>query len=171
MSAPSPFATKITARRSHAEMTLSGTEFTRRLSLHTCRPATKIRHYGILGSNHRAQDLPKHAKPWNARLGATNSVSPPIRRPHPAGHLPAAREDLICVGRLSRTDASCPSNVAPEGCACSPANRLWSATAREPMNAAHSLVLRVQSPRGFPARGSTARCYPARLPVGWFLYK
>ncbi|HAB16594.1 MAG TPA: IS91 family transposase [Verrucomicrobiales bacterium] len=86
------------------EMTLAGTEFVRRLSLHILPPGfTKIRHYGILGNNRRAQDIPRaraalEHSPWRQELSPSPPTPPPP--PAPATCPRCGGEDLICVGRL-----------------------------------------------------------------------
>ena len=81
-------------------MTLAGTEFVRRLSLHILPLGfTKIRHYGLLRNNRRAKDVPvaraalEHS-PWRQELSPSPPMSESAACPHCGG------EDLICVGRL-----------------------------------------------------------------------
>lgn len=88
------------------ELTLAGTEFVRRLALHILPPGfTKIRHYGILGNNRRAKDIPlaraalEHS-PWWMESAPPQTITPPPPPPEPATCPRCGGEDLICVGRL-----------------------------------------------------------------------
>ena len=86
------------------EMSLPGGEFVRRLSLHIL-PAgfTKIRHYGILGNNQRAAQVPlaraalEHSR-W--RLESAPVKRTPLPKPETQGCPRCGSEDLLCLGRL-----------------------------------------------------------------------
>jgi hypothetical protein len=87
------------------EMSLEGTEFVRRLALHILPPGfTKIRHYGILGNNRRAQDVrlaraALERSPWRMDSPPPKTLTPPPPRSHPTCTC-CQGEDLLCVGRL-----------------------------------------------------------------------
>jgi len=86
------------------ELTLAGTEFVRRLSLHILPPGfTKIRHYGILGNNRRAQLVPVARKAlegsrWHQALAPVKAMPKPERES--SGCPRCGGDDLVCVGRL-----------------------------------------------------------------------
>ena len=86
------------------EMTLDGTEFVRRLSLHILPSGfTKIRHYGILGNNRRAKLVPLARKAlegsrWHMALAPVKSLIKPEREA--SGCPQCGGDDLVCVGRL-----------------------------------------------------------------------
>ncbi|HEY6565787.1 MAG TPA: transposase, partial [Pirellulaceae bacterium] len=86
------------------EMTLSGSEFVRRLSLHILPPGfTKIRHYGLLGNNRRTKQVPRartalEHSPW--RLEVPPGKPAPRPRPEPATCPRCGSDELLCFGRL-----------------------------------------------------------------------
>lgn len=86
------------------EMTLSGVEFVRRLSLHILPPAfTKIRHYGILGNNQRATQVPlARAALAGTRWHLDASPTPPGPKPerNSAACPRCDSKELACLGRL-----------------------------------------------------------------------
>ncbi len=86
------------------EMTLPGVEFVRRLSLHILPPAfTKIRHYGILGNNQRATQVPlARTALERSRWRLESSPSEPAPKPpRESGACPrCGSEELVCLGRL-----------------------------------------------------------------------
>lgn len=91
------------------ESTLDGVEFVRRLSLHILPSGfTKIRHYGILGNNQRARQLPLarlalQNSPWRWEKPPPVSERPPAPAPEPARCPRCGSDELTCVGRLDWT--------------------------------------------------------------------
>ena len=89
------------------EMTLDGTEFVRRLSLHVLPPGfTKIRHYGILGNNRRTKLVPLARQAlensrWRMELAPVKALPKPERDASTCPH--CGGKDLVCVGRLDAT--------------------------------------------------------------------
>ena len=86
------------------EMTLDGREFVRRLSLHILPTGfTKIRHYGILGNNRRAKQIPLarvalEKSRWHMDLAPVNKLPKPPAEP--SGCPRCGSTDLVCIGRL-----------------------------------------------------------------------
>ena len=84
------------------DLTLSGVEFLRRLSLHILPPGfTKVRHYGLLGNNRRKKSLPL-ARTALASSGHRLDLSPvPVKilSPLPMACQVCGAVDLSWVGR------------------------------------------------------------------------
>lgn len=103
------------------EMTLSGVEFVRRLSLHILPPAfTKIRHYGILGNNQRATQVPLarsalERSRW--RLESSPSKNSPKPSRESAVCPRCGSKELVCLGRLDASGHfhALPGNAADFG--------------------------------------------------------
>lgn len=87
------------------EMTLSGAEFVRRLSLHILPPGfTKIRHYGFLGNNRRARQVPRaraalEHSPWRLEMAPVKPSPRP--RAEPSTCPRCGSDELLCLGRLT----------------------------------------------------------------------
>ena len=86
------------------EMTLDGREFVRRLSLHIL-PAgfTKIRHYGLLGNNRRAELVPVARQAledsrWRLELAPVKTLPKPEREA--SGCPRCGGQNIECIGRL-----------------------------------------------------------------------
>jgi len=82
------------------EMTLAWPEFIRRLSLHILPPGfTKIRHYGFLGNNRRAQQVPRahqrNPPPVHGAAATNCCASDVLRRP---GVLPGCAQETPAPG-------------------------------------------------------------------------